>query len=52
VGRLDELDLTKSLTRKEEARGLDRAWVRLTQLRLTLGGQIGERELGPPRASD
>ncbi len=48
MGRLDELDLTKSLTRKEEARGLDRAWERLTQLRLTLGGQIGERELGPP----
>ena len=37
MGRLDELDLSKSLTRKEEARGLDRAWGRLTQLRLTLG---------------
>jgi polyphosphate kinase 2 (PPK2 family) len=48
VGRLDELDLTASLTRKEEARALDRAWERLTQLRLTLGGQIGERKLGPP----
>jgi AMP-polyphosphate phosphotransferase len=48
VGRLDELDLSKSLTRKEEARGLDRAWERLTQLRLTLGGQIGRREHGPP----
>jgi polyphosphate kinase 2 (PPK2 family) len=48
VARLDELDLAKSLSRKEEARGLDRAWERLSQLRLTLGGQIGERELGPP----
>ena len=48
MGRLDELDLTASLTRKEEARALDRAWERLTQLRLTLGGQIGERKLGPP----
>jgi polyphosphate kinase 2 (PPK2 family) len=48
VGRLDELDLSKSLTRKEEARALDRAWERLTQLRLTLGGLIGEQRLGPP----
>jgi polyphosphate kinase 2 (PPK2 family) len=47
VGRLDELDLTKSLTRKEETRALDRAWERLTQLRLTLGGQIGDKKLGP-----
>jgi polyphosphate kinase 2 (PPK2 family) len=48
VGRLDELDLTKSLTRKEEERGLGRAWERLVQLRLTLGGQIGKKQLGPP----
>ncbi len=48
MGRLDELDLSKSLTRKEEARDLDRAWERLTQLRLTLGGLIGARVLGPP----
>ncbi len=48
MGRLDELDLTESLTRKEEARALDRAWERLAQLRLTLGGLIGERKLGPP----
>jgi AMP-polyphosphate phosphotransferase len=48
MGRLDELDLSKSLTRKEEARALDRAWERLTQLRLTLGGLIGEQQLGPP----
>jgi polyphosphate kinase 2 (PPK2 family) len=48
VGRLDELDLTKSLTRKEEARRLDAGWERLTQLRLTLGGLIGDGSLGPP----
>jgi polyphosphate kinase 2 (PPK2 family) len=48
VGRLDELDLTKSLTRKEAARRLDAAWERLTQLRLTLGGLIGDGTLGPP----
>jgi AMP-polyphosphate phosphotransferase len=48
VRRLDELDLSLSLTRREEARALDTAWERLAQLRLTLGGQIGERELGPP----
>ena len=48
MGRLDEVDLTQALSRKEEARGLERAWERLTQLRLTLGGQIGAQELGPP----
>jgi len=48
VGRLDELDLSKSLSGDEEKEGLERAWKRLTQLRLTLGGQIGAREVGPP----
>jgi AMP-polyphosphate phosphotransferase len=48
VGRLDELDLTKSLTRKEEARRLDAGWERLTQLRLTLAGLIGDGLHGPP----
>ena len=48
MGRLDELDLSRSLTRREESLGLERAWERLAQLRLTLGGQIGEREIGPP----
>jgi AMP-polyphosphate phosphotransferase len=48
VGRLDELDLSKALSRKEEERELENAWARLTQLRLTLGGQIGEKEIGPP----
>lgn len=48
MGRLDELDLSRSLTRKEEARMLDRGWERLTQLRLTLAGLIGDGTLGPP----
>jgi polyphosphate kinase 2 (PPK2 family) len=42
------LDLSKSLNRKEEERGLDRAWERLAQLRLTLGGLIGDQGIGPP----
>jgi AMP-polyphosphate phosphotransferase len=51
VGRLDELDLSKSLSKKEEAKELKRAQERLAQLRLTLGGQLaldGEQRLGPP----
>jgi len=48
MGRLDELDLSKKLSKKEESAGLERAWGRLSELRLTLGGQIGEREIGPP----
>jgi AMP-polyphosphate phosphotransferase len=47
-GRLDQLDLSLKLSREEEERGLKRAWARLTQLRLTLGGQIGSQEIGPP----
>jgi polyphosphate kinase 2 (PPK2 family) len=48
VGRLDELDLSKSLSKKEEKRELERGWERLTQLRLTLGGLIGDQGIGPP----
>jgi polyphosphate kinase 2 (PPK2 family) len=48
VGRLDQVDLTLALDRKEEERELKRAWDRLAQLRLTLGGLIGDRTLGPP----
>ena len=45
---LDDLDLTKKLSREEEAEGLERCQTRLAQLRLTLGGLIGKGELGPP----
>jgi polyphosphate kinase 2 (PPK2 family) len=48
MGRLDELDLSLKLSRKEEERALDRGWERLAQLRLTLGGLIGEQGIGPP----
>lgn len=48
MGRLDEIDLSLELSPKEEARALDRAWGRLAQLRLTLGGLIGDGRLGPP----
>jgi polyphosphate kinase 2 (PPK2 family) len=48
MGRLDEVDLSLALGRKEEERELKVAWQRLTELRLTLGGLIGTAGLGPP----
>jgi AMP-polyphosphate phosphotransferase len=48
MGHLDEVDLSLALSRKEEERELKLAWKRLAQLRLTLGGLIGRKELGPP----
>jgi len=48
VGRLDELDLSKTLSRKDEERALERGWERLAQLRLTLAGLIGTHQVGPP----
>jgi polyphosphate kinase 2 (PPK2 family) len=48
MGHLDEVDLDLKLSRKEEEHELDVAWERLAQLRLTLGGLIGPRGLGPP----
>jgi polyphosphate kinase 2 (PPK2 family) len=48
VPRLDEVDLSQSLSRKEEERRLEAAQLRLLQLRLTLGGQIGDGAFGPP----
>jgi polyphosphate kinase 2 (PPK2 family) len=47
MGHLDAVDLSLSLSRKEEERELKAAWTRLSQLRLTLGGLIGGKELGP-----
>jgi AMP-polyphosphate phosphotransferase len=48
VGRLDEVDLTQHLGGKEEKQGLKREGKRLAQLRLTLGGLIGDCQVGPP----
>jgi polyphosphate kinase 2 (PPK2 family) len=48
VGRLDELDLSLKLGRKEEARRLEAAQERLLQLRLRLGGLEGDGRIGPP----
>jgi AMP-polyphosphate phosphotransferase len=47
MGRLDELDLSKSLSRDEEQQELEAAWTRLTQLRLTLGNLLGDQGIGP-----
>src|ERR1700742_2833852 len=48
MGMLGEVDLGLSLSREEEEKELKRAGRRLAQLRLTLGGLIGQRKLGPP----
>jgi polyphosphate kinase 2 (PPK2 family) len=48
MGHLDEVDLSPSLSREEEERELKAAWKQLALLRLTLGGLIGEKRLGPP----
>jgi polyphosphate kinase 2 (PPK2 family) len=48
VGVLDDLDLSKKLSRDEEAEGLERGSRRLVQLRLTLGGLIGDHRIGSP----
>jgi len=48
VGRLDELDLSLKLSRKEEERALAQAQDRLIELRLSLGGLLGDRTIGPP----
>lgn len=48
MGRLDKVDLTLRLGRKEEAERLTAAQERLIQLRLTLGGLLGTQGLGPP----
>jgi polyphosphate kinase 2 (PPK2 family) len=48
MGRLDELDLSLKLSREEEAERLAAGQKRLLQLRLHLGGLIGEKKIGPP----
>ena len=48
MGRLDELDLSRSLSKEEEREALDERWERLQELRLSLGGLLDEDRLGPP----
>jgi polyphosphate kinase 2 (PPK2 family) len=48
MGRLNELDLSRKLSREEEAARLEAASNRLLELRLTLGGLLGDGRLGPP----
>jgi polyphosphate kinase 2 (PPK2 family) len=48
MSRLDQVDLTVTLPKKEAADRLDSAQRRLLYLRLVLGGQLGDHRLGPP----
>jgi polyphosphate kinase 2 (PPK2 family) len=48
MGRLDELDLSLKLSKEEEAERLEAGQDRLLQLRLQLGGKLGDGRLGPP----
>jgi polyphosphate kinase 2 (PPK2 family) len=48
MGRLDQLDLSLKLSRKEQDERLEAAQKRLTALRLQLAGLIGDGRLGPP----
>ena len=48
MGRLNDLDLSLSLSKSDEAERLEAGHARLAELRLTLGGKIGSGDLGPP----
>ena len=48
MGRLDDVDLSLRLTRKQEESQLAEQEDRLLRLRLALGGQIGDGTIGPP----
>lgn len=48
MGRLDQLDLSLKLSHNKEAGRLAAGQQRLLQLRLHLGGLIGDGRLGPP----
>ncbi len=48
MGRLDDVDLSLKLSRKEQDRLLEQHGERMAQLRLTLAGLIGAGKLGPP----
>src|SRR5512132_325614 len=48
MSRLDQLDLSLKLSSVEEPMRLEAAQKRLLALRLALGGQVGDHEIGPP----
>ncbi len=48
MNRLAEVDPSVKLKKKEAKARLDDALLRLLQLRLVLGGQIGDHQIGPP----
>jgi polyphosphate kinase 2 (PPK2 family) len=48
MGRLDEVDLSQKLSRKQQDKRLEAAQDRLEALRLQLAGLIGDGRLGPP----
>jgi polyphosphate kinase 2 (PPK2 family) len=48
VGRLDHVDLSRRLSKDEEAERLEEGQRRLLELRLKLGGKLEGPELGPP----
>jgi polyphosphate kinase 2 (PPK2 family) len=48
MGRLDKLDLSRSLSREEEQERLVKGQQRLLALRLQFGGKVGDGTLGPP----
>ncbi len=48
MSRLDDVDLTQTLGKKEAKTRLKAAQARLERLRLTAGGQLPGGELGPP----
>jgi polyphosphate kinase 2 (PPK2 family) len=48
MGRLDDVDLSVKLSKKEHTKRLEAAHTRLRALRLVLGGLVGDRGIGPP----
>jgi polyphosphate kinase 2 (PPK2 family) len=48
TGRLAEVDLSADLPKKEAQERLEAAQQRLLRLRLLLGGQLGDHQIGPP----
>jgi AMP-polyphosphate phosphotransferase len=48
MSRLDDVDLSAKLSKKDAKKQLQDAQERLVHLRLLLGGQVGPGDLGPP----